>query len=403
MKILLTVFFFYCLYHGALAQTGCQDPLAINFNPTTIQTDTSCHYPLTNVSTSSRIPSLPASIPESSALLLTDGKLFTLNDSGNTPDIFQLDSTTGAILKKTTISNFTNIDWEELAADSQFLYVGDFGNNSGNRTNLRILKLRKTALYHPDSISVPASRLSFTYPDQTNFNSSGTHNFDCEAFFYFNGLLHLFTKNRGNQKTNYYTLDPTLATQQAILKDSLNVKGLITAASIRPDGKAAILLGYGNGNAVVFTWLLFGYQGSDFFGGNRRRLELPNALTSGQAEGICFAPSDRIWVSNEKVSFVPAAVRQFSFKPFITPFFTPILPDIKKSSIQVFMDNNLEIISINGLAQNQVMCVSGMDGKKIYEGNTNAISTHGWKPGIYQVLIPESKNGKLFNQRILIH
>ena len=34
-----------------------------------------------------------------------------------------------------------NYDWESLAADNNFIYVGDFGNNFSNRDNLTILKI----------------------------------------------------------------------------------------------------------------------------------------------------------------------------------------------------------------------------------------------------------------------
>ena len=307
---------------GAFAQPGCQDPQAGNYNPTATSTDGSCTYPLTNVSPTNRIASLPTALEESSALLVTDGKVFTINDSGNDAKLFQIDSTTGAIIKTTTVSNFTNVDWEDLAADSTYIYIGDIGNNDGERTNLRILRLRKAGVYHPDSTSMVAEAIKYSYSDQTSFAPSSTHNFDCEGFFYHKGLLHLFSKNRGNKKTKHYTLPATPGVQVATLQDSLNANGLITSASIQPGGQVATLLGYDNSNLKAFLWLLFGFDSTNYFNGNKRRLELPAMTASGQVEGVGFADDNRLWISNEKLSIIPARVRQLSVLNFIKPFFT---------------------------------------------------------------------------------
>ena len=167
-----------------LAQPGCIDPAATNFNPNATSTNSSCTYAATQAPLANKIAAFSDTCKESSSLLYTDGRIFTNNDSGNKPILFQLDTTTGAVIKYTTISNFTNVDWEDLAADSLHVYIGEFGNNNGERTNLKVLKIEKSALYNPDSTSIKAVSIKFNYPDQTSFAPSTTHNFDCEAFFY---------------------------------------------------------------------------------------------------------------------------------------------------------------------------------------------------------------------------
>lgn len=302
-------------------QSGCLDPLATNFNPNATQTDSTCIYPTTNWSTTNRISSLPAVLDESSSILLTDGHLLTNLDGGNSNIIYEIDSLTGQIKKMTTIWNFSNVDWEDLAADSLYIYVGDFGNNDGTRTNLRVLRVRKSQVFHPDSVTIMAEPIRFIYPDQTSFVSSSNHNFDCEAFFYWQGKLNLFTKNRGNKKTKWYTLNAQPGLQTAVLVDSLVVNGLVTSAGIRKDGKAAFLLGYDNDNLTTFGWILFGFSQNRFFSGNRRRLELPGVASVGQVEGICFVDDYRLWMSNEKLGNVPARVRQINIRNLMQPFF----------------------------------------------------------------------------------
>jgi hypothetical protein len=80
---------------------------------------------------------------ESSGIAYTDRALWTHNDSGNASDFFKVDTVSGALLQKISITNFPNNDWEDITADSNYIYIGDFGNNNGTRTDLRVLKLIK--------------------------------------------------------------------------------------------------------------------------------------------------------------------------------------------------------------------------------------------------------------------
>jgi hypothetical protein len=384
------------------AQSGCQDPQAQNFNSAATSTDTSCQYSL-STKEPSWIFNLPVALNEASALLQTDGKWFTINDSGNPADVFQISPQTGQILKTTRIQNHSNIDWEDLAADALHIYVGDFGNNNGNRTNLRILKVRKSALYHPDTLQVNAQKLEFSYPDQSSFVSSSNHNFDCEGFFYLQGRLHLFSKNRGNQKTKHYSLDPNLANQVAILHDSLSVNGLITSASISPDGKVVSLLGHENGvSLMVFNWLLFGFQGTDFFGGNRRRIDHNNMLFNGQTEGIGFLSSDTLIMSNERLGTIPAAIRKIEVGSFFNPFFASyvnpissrkrlnLFPNPASGWLSLPIELGERFVLYNYLGEN---CLQGVD-SQVFIGSL--------PEGVYRIFIFGEKGYSTYSSSICI-
>ncbi len=390
------IFFFYFLNHKALVlgQVNCQDPQAINFNPLATQTDTSCQYPVTERSTS-LVCNLPVALNEASSMLQADGKWFIINDSGNPADVFQINESGNCSLVKTTrISNFSNIDWEDLAADSQYLYIGDFGNNNGNRNNLRILKVRKSALFSPDSLSIQASKLDFSYPDQTSFVSSNSHNFDCEAFFNQNGKLHLFSKNRGNQKTKHYSLDPNQTVQVAQLHDSLEVGGLITSASISPDGKTVVLLGHENGGSLgVFTWLLFGFESNDFFKGNRRKIWHDNMLFNGQTEGIGFKNQDTLLISNEKLATIPAAIRKVEIGSLLKPFFTTETKPIVQSPAEKIYPNPFTETLFIPLKNGESYRLFDQNGKEIMAGNESVLTLKNEKPGLYFLKIM-TKNGK---------
>lgn len=242
---------------------------------------------------------LPPAIAETSGLCYTNGQLWTLNDSGNAPVLFRLDSASGRIVQRVRLTNFANVDWEDLAADAKYLYVGDFGNNNGNRRDLRVLRLPRPA---PADSTAEAEAIAFSYPDQTDFTARPNHhNFDCEAFFVAHDSLHLFTKNWQDLRTRYYTLPAAPGAYVAHLRGSFNTNGLVTAAALNPAGTVAGLLGYSVQDGSAFLWLLRNF-GSGFLGTDRRRIELPSVLEIGQVEGLCFVGNSRVLISNEQLS-----------------------------------------------------------------------------------------------------
>ena len=291
----------------ARAQRGCPDPQATNYNPAAVANDGSCAYPPTSTELP-RKAQLVDEVAETSGLVYTGGKLWTFNDSGNAPVLFQLDSATGRVVQRVRISNFGNVDWEDITADNQYVYVGDFGNNNGDRRDLRVLRVAKADL-GPSAEAAAAQAIAFRYPDQTDFTPRlNRHNFDCEAFFYAHDSLHLFTKNWVDLQTRYYTVPATPGTYVAHLKATFNVNGLVTAAALNASGNVAGLLGYNARDGATFVWLLSGYGGRNFLGANKRRIELPSALLIGQAEGLAFVDRYRVFVSNERLRNVLVTV-----------------------------------------------------------------------------------------------
>ncbi len=308
------------------AQRGCTDPRATNFNPAATVNDGSCQYATTSTTLVTKA-TLGGAVPESSGLQLTSQGLWTFNDSGNLPVLFKIDSTTGNVLQQVTVTNFGNVDWEDIAADAQYLYIGDFGNNNGDRRDLRVLRVLKSAIGPSPSESVTAQEIAFSYPDQTNFNpGTNNHNFDCEAFFYANDSLHLFTKNWADLRTKYYTIPAQPGPQVAHLKGSFNVNGLITAADLNAGGTGAGLLGYTSSTGATFLWLLSDFRNGQFLQGHKRRIELPNALFIGQAEGLCFVDRYRVLLSNERLANSLATVPQRLYALNTSRWLAPSVP-----------------------------------------------------------------------------
>jgi len=250
------------------------------------------------------IARLPGIINETSGLIFINGQLWTINDGGNPPNLYQIDTATGKILQKHTVSNAVNTDWESITQDDSSVYIGDFGNNYGNRKDLHILKITKNDLSNHHTDTIDASYIFFSYPDQNDFRSAlNKNNFDCEAFLCHNDSLHLFTKDWLDLKTRHYSIPAQPGSYQASYIEQFQADGLITDASINEHGNI-VLLGYKNTGGRFwdcFCWLLASYSDNHFFDGKTTRVELGSALHLGQSEGIVLTADKTAWLSSESI------------------------------------------------------------------------------------------------------
>ena len=230
--------------------------------------------------------SLPNEVLETSGLENGPNDWFwTHNDSGNLPALFCVD-TTGTIQRTITVIGDANVDWEEITKDNLGnLYIGNFGNNSLNRTDLRIAII--PSIDTCTGTTYVTDTINFSYPDQSSFPPTGGYgNFDMEAMFHYQNELHLFSKDRSNPATGYtkhYTLPEAGGTYVATLVDSVAAGHTsyvfsITAADISEDGSQVVLL------TSDRIWLFSNFSGTNFFGGDVSELALS---VFSQKEGIC--------------------------------------------------------------------------------------------------------------------
>lgn len=192
-----------------------------------------------------KIGKLPSIVSESSGISLASDSIsyWTHNDSGGGPTLYHI-SAKGLLIGTKHFPEFQNKDWEDLAAapDGR-VFIGDMGNNGNSRKDLSIYILNNINVD-----STTTDKLTFSYPDQKHFPPPpNDQNYDCEAFFFFNEQLYLFSKNRSKTKkyTKLYTLKAEKGEQVAVLKDSLKLDVQVTSADISPDGKTFVILTYG--------------------------------------------------------------------------------------------------------------------------------------------------------------
>src|SRR6188768_3637663 len=120
----------FCLVFNADAQiSGCTDPQSNNYNPAATINDGSCTYNATSLTLTTKTSLSAPLLNETSGLTFINGKLWTFNDSGNANDIYRVDTSTSTVYQTVDISNATNVDWEDMTSNNDYLYIGDFGNN----------------------------------------------------------------------------------------------------------------------------------------------------------------------------------------------------------------------------------------------------------------------------------
>jgi hypothetical protein len=310
MRFLFIVYLLIALPARGLAQTGCTDPAASNYDPTASSNNGSCIYPYTHVSPS-LLTAMDTAIAESSGLIYSDGRLWSHNDSGNPSDIYSIDTATGAIRQIVHVDNFPNSDWEDITADSNYIYLADCGNNNGDRTDLKILKIAKSDIDTARLVHVNAQAIYLSYSDQTSFTSNPFNNYDCEAAISVRDSLYLFTKNRGDNGTRVYRVCKAPGTYALPPHASYNVGGLITGASYDEHSGEVVLIGYSLLGTNSFLWLLNDYVGDRFFSGNKRKIDISNGA-AWQTEAIAWMPGNRLFISCETIVGTPASLYQMS-------------------------------------------------------------------------------------------
>lgn len=332
--------------------SGCKDPAANNYNPAATVNDGSCNYTPTSYTPPVKVNPMNALLNENSGLQWAGGSLWTFNDGLNAAAIYRIDTASNAILQTVNLDGASNVDWEDIAFDGTYFYIGDFGNNAtGTRTDLKIYKFPLSAIaadYASNPVvTVPSAQIeiiNFSYSNQTDFSKDTANytKFDCEAMIADGGKLHLFTKNWIDVKTVHYVINGTAAgTYTATPVDTLDTGYLVTAADKAPGANQIVLLGYQvTGTASHFMHLLSDYSGGLYFNGNKRRIDLPDATVMGQAEGIALRTATYGYISNE---FFTRTLGPFTLtvnqrlRWFNTAAFTPnyVLPlDLKSFTVQ---------------------------------------------------------------------
>lgn len=306
---------------------------------------------------------LPNELPETSGLIHFQQGLLTHNDNSD-EQLYVIDSINGSVLQTYALNGTSNFDWEEITQDSLYLYVGDFGNNAGSRTDLHILRIEKSSLLE----GTPAiDTIAFAYEDQTDFTPSNQNTaFDCEAFIAGTDSLFLFTKNWNDLFTVCYSVPKVPGNYLAQRKDSSDVNGLITGATYLPNKRLIILSGYSS-LLQPFMYLLFDFEGTDFFSSFQQKINL--SLNFHQVEGVSTTNGIDVYLTNEYFSQSIITTQQKLHKFDLTPVLGDYLSGnnvfSESADIRIFPNPAKDIVHIQVPKKSLCLEVRNSEGKLV--------------------------------------
>jgi len=259
---------------------------------------------------------LPKEVDETSGLFFHNGRLWTHNDSGGKPILYALDTATFEIVQRLTLKNAKNKDWEDICTDGETVFVGDFGNNKGNRKNLKIYTFPLSAIPDEGDTIIGVDSILFRFGDQTDFEKrKHEHDFDCEAIFATDDYLYLFSKGWETGTTRMYRLQKTPGNQVAEVVNGFDSQGLITGADYDRENHILVVVGYVKSIWKPFMYLIFDFE-EDGVKLSNRRFEMPQ-WKGTQTEGICFFDEGRCYVSAETSPTITSRVFEVDFRKWI--------------------------------------------------------------------------------------
>lgn len=296
------------------------------------------------------ISNLCSELKETSGLCFANNEFYTINDSGNGAYIYVIDSITGCWLRKIQVASETNTDWEAITCDTEFLYIGDFGNNAGTRTDLKILKISLDSIALMDTVS--AESIYFNYALQTDFSPmSNNTSFDCEAFVSIEDSLYLFSKNWTADSFQIYRVTKTPGLYSLTPIKTIPTLGKITDAHW--DGENLRLIGY---ETIPFCQF-YDNLSSIYLIDNVNPINYSiNFVGSPQMEAICLV-NDLIYITSEELIY-----STFTFPSIFGRLTTMNLSTIESNMSKLLLyrlENQLHVSSEKEIKSIEIFDITG--------------------------------------------
>ncbi|HEU4515237.1 MAG TPA: hypothetical protein VFR87_19165 [Nocardioidaceae bacterium] len=181
-------------------------------------------------------------IDESSGAVVQGRRLFTVNDSGDGPYLYEVDLRTGETVGVTTFAADEPEDVEALAPGvGGALWVGDIGDNRTSRDSIHLYRV----VPQRGGGEVSAPRYELEYPD-------GAHNAEALLVHPRTGRVLVVTKTFARGGTVYRAprrLDPDGPNR---LEKIGAVAGMVTDGAFLPGGDRLLLRTYGSGAVYAY-------------------------------------------------------------------------------------------------------------------------------------------------------
>ncbi len=345
---------------------------------------------------------LPSIVSETSGLLFYNGKLITHNDSGDAPNLYEIDTISGNISRTIQITNATNIDWEAISQDDEYLYIGDFGNNNGARRDLKIYRILKSEYNNANSVS--SELIAFSYADQADFSTNPyQHDFDAEAFAVYNEQIIIFSKNWASNTVKAYSIPNEVGTHTAQIIGTYDSQGLITDAAYNSEDNSFMLCGY-TIQGGSFLLYLYDISLDTLFHGIVERTNITSFINWGsQIEGITNIEGNKYFLSREyrniDINATQLELQQRLFRFDNGSFNALSVTSFGLHPIDIYPNPTGEILHISGVNIVTLVITDSKGSVLITKKNpSNQIQLDELNAGIYYVQIITADQRKFTKQ-----
>jgi hypothetical protein len=243
-------------------------------------------------------------IVESSGLVVRDGQVVTMNDSGDSARVFTVDLATGRTVGTTRWGGDAS-DLESLApAGPGEVWAGDTGDNGRSRKDIEITRLPVGS----GDRTVKGETFHLRYPDGPQ---------DAEALVAQPGTGRLFVITKRAMAGEVFAAPTSLdADGSNVLRKVGDAPGLVTDAAFFPDGKHLLVRNYFKATVMTFPAL---ERVAEF--------DLPEQQ---QGEGLAIDTDGTVYLSTEgadqpllRIDLPAAATAALSGTPLPTVSATP--------------------------------------------------------------------------------
>ncbi len=233
---------------------------------------------------------LPETLNECSGLAFYDGILYALNDGGDEANIYRIESEQFTLLDTISISSISNTDWEALCIEQGHFYIGDIGNNAGDRQDLKIYSVPLDNVQNPTIYPV-------YYENQFSFDDL-LHDFDCESLLVQDSMILMFSKQR--KHSEYSTLYIThLGDSTLVPIDSFFVPAAPTDAVFLKQSNEFLLLCNDDTSKPKQSYIQVMGIDSSY---NITPKHILNLHVDDDLEALCYAPGIGFILASEKES-----------------------------------------------------------------------------------------------------
>ena len=217
------------------------------------------------------------------------GVLWTHNDSGDRARVLAV-APDGTALAEVAVAGAGNVDWEDIAlgpapGGGDALYVGDIGDNEGQRSSIVVYRFDEPRVAAGRSQIALAQRLTLRYRD-------GAH--DAEALLVdpSSGALVIVTKDFGATAGVYVADRPREETTTALRRVgelTLGAAEPVTAGDLSADGRTLVIRTYDG----AFAW---SHRAGESLASTLRRSACAvhaDLLVEGQSEAVALTRGGR--------------------------------------------------------------------------------------------------------------